>query len=82
MLSQYMDESVLVNVSAWRLQTHTVLVGSTPSTPRGAIVRATQGGRILAERTIAWVSLDPDIKRLWFNEQVGAPHDPSIEWLR
>ena len=54
----------------------------TPPVPRGAIIRVTQGGRILAERTVAWISLDPGIKALWFNQQVGAPPDPSVEWIR
>lgn len=55
---------------------------TTPEVPRGAIVKVTQGGRILARRTIAWISLAPELKRLWFNQQVGAPPDPTIEWLR
>jgi len=53
-----------------------------PSTPRGAIIRVTQGGRILAERRISWEALDGSIRAKWFNQQVGEPPDPSVEWIR
>lgn len=53
----------------------------TPRTPRGANVRVLQGGQVLTSRIIAWESLDPNLKRLWFNQQVGAPPDPSILWI-
>ncbi len=55
---------------------------STPETPRGAIIRVTQGGMVLAQRTVAWPVLDASIRAKWFNQQVGEPPDPSVEWLR
>lgn len=53
-----------------------------PPVPRGAIISVTQGGRILAQRTLAWLALDSSIRAKWFNQQVGEPPDPSITWLR
>ena len=55
---------------------------TTPPTPRGAIIRVTHGSRILAERRISWPALDPSIRAKWFNQQVGEPPDPSVEWIR
>lgn len=51
--------------------------------PRGAVitVQAQPSGRILSMRTIAWPSLTPNLKRLWFNQQVGAAPAPGIRWL-
>lgn len=55
---------------------------TTPPTPRGAVIRVTQGARIIAERRISWAALDASIRAKWFNQQVGEPADPSLEWLR
>jgi len=52
-----------------------------PPTPRGAIIRVTQGGRILAERRIPWEALDASIRAKWFAQQIGEPADGSIEWI-
>lgn len=52
-----------------------------PKTPRAARLNVTQGGRIINQRVVAWTSLDPDIKRDWFNFQIGGAHDPNIEWI-
>lgn len=55
-----------------------------PPVPRGAVIRVTQGGRILAERRVPWIALDPSIKAKWFAQQppVSVDPDPSIEWIQ
>jgi hypothetical protein len=55
---------------------------TTPQHPRGAIIRVTQGGRILSERRISWEALDASLRAKWFNQQVGEPQDPSLIWIR
>lgn len=49
--------------------------------PRAAVISITQGGRILSERTIAWESLQPELRADWFNRQVGGTPDPNIRWI-
>ncbi len=53
-----------------------------PTTPRGAIVRVTQGGRILAERRIPWEALDASLRAKWFAQQIGEDPDPSVTWIQ
>lgn len=55
---------------------------TTPAVPRGAILRVTQGGRILAERTVPWIALDDSIRARWFTEQLTGTPSPGVEWLR
>ncbi len=54
---------------------------TTRSTPRAVVVSVTQGGSIINERTIAWESASANIKRDWFNRQVGAESDPNIRFI-
>lgn len=51
------------------------------STPRAAVLTVTQGGNIINQRTVAWESLAPNIRRDWFNRQVGGDADPNIRWI-
>ncbi len=51
------------------------------STPRGARISVTQGGRTINQRVIAWESLAPGIKREWFNEQVSGERTKNVEWI-
>lgn len=51
------------------------------SVPRGAVISVTQGGRTINQRTIAWQSLTPALRRDWFNRQIGGEADPNIRWL-
>ena len=53
----------------------------TRSTPRAAVITVTQAGKIINSRTIAWESLAPNIRRDWFNRQVGGESDPNIRWI-
>lgn len=55
--------------------------GNTPRTPRAARINVTQGGRLINSRVVAWESLRSNIKRDWFNRQVGGAADPNIQWI-
>lgn len=55
--------------------------GRTPRTPRAARITVTFGGKIINSRVVAWESLRSNIKRDWFNRQVGGEADPNIQWI-
>jgi hypothetical protein len=52
-----------------------------PPVPRGARISVTQGGRILSQRIVSWPALAPAIKAKYLEQQLGAPADPSIQWI-
>ena len=55
--------------------------GTKPPTPRAARLTVTFGGKIVNSRIVAWESLRSNIKRDWFNRQVGGEADPNIQWI-